>query len=410
MNHTPQTTISTRDSLEAAAWQLFADQPPAAVSTRTIAEASGCSHGMITVHFGGKPGLEQATARRVGAALEFAVHESFASEAGVPAASFIAHWRSHPRVARLLVRAGLGDLPIEPIVEVSTIGEQLVARIEALRGGTPKRPTQRSRIAAYGVLCALLGMYTFDEFMTWGTRTQMVPREIRDAASTEALLLIAATAADDTIDLRLPRAPRRERQPSDLPARPVHGRVEVRDALINAAILLFAQKGPAAVTTREIAETAGVNHGLIHRHFGSKEALLASALDVGQGRLLAASSALGEEISVPTIVRLQRRALSSRTLARLLVERVNVEEVRPSNPVLEAVLRRYPEVPAGEGPGSLRDPRLALHATGCMVAGASIWEAVARRLVGLPTADDVDVDVPLTTFAERILAVPVELR
>jgi len=124
--------------------------------------------------------------------------------------------------------------------------------------------------------------------------------------------------------------------------------------------------------------------------------------------LLAASSALGENVSIPALVRLQRQALSSRTLARLLVEGLDVAAIRPSNPVLEAVLRRYPDVPSGVGPGSLRDPRLALHATGCIVAGASIWETVARRLVGLPTGDDVDVDVPLTAFAEQILAVPLE--
>ena len=56
------------------------------------------------------------------------------------------------------------------------------------------------------------------------------------------------------------------------------GREDVREALIAAASELFAQRGPAAVGVREIARYAQVNHGLIHRHFGSKHGLLQAVL------------------------------------------------------------------------------------------------------------------------------------
>ena len=52
------------------------------------------------------------------------------------------------------------------------------------------------------------------------------------------------------------------------------GRDSVRAALLEAAETLFAEKGPAAVSVRDIAREAGVNHGLVHRHFGSKAGLL----------------------------------------------------------------------------------------------------------------------------------------
>jgi AcrR family transcriptional regulator len=55
--------------------------------------------------------------------------------------------------------------------------------------------------------------------------------------------------------------------------------VAVRASLIDAATQLFASRGPAQVSVREIAEAAGVNHGLVHHYFGSKEALLHEALD-----------------------------------------------------------------------------------------------------------------------------------
>lgn len=52
------------------------------------------------------------------------------------------------------------------------------------------------------------------------------------------------------------------------------GRDSVRAALIDAAARMFAEQGPRAVSVREVAREAGVNHGLVHRHFGSKEGLL----------------------------------------------------------------------------------------------------------------------------------------
>lgn len=50
-------------------------------------------------------------------------------------------------------------------------------------------------------------------------------------------------------------------------------------ALIEAAIELFAERGPNEVSVREIARHAGVNHGLVHHYFGSKSGLVAAVLD-----------------------------------------------------------------------------------------------------------------------------------
>jgi len=51
------------------------------------------------------------------------------------------------------------------------------------------------------------------------------------------------------------------------------GREEILDAVLDAAERLFAAAGPADVSLRAIATDAGVNYGLVHRHFGTKDAL-----------------------------------------------------------------------------------------------------------------------------------------
>jgi AcrR family transcriptional regulator len=58
--------------------------------------------------------------------------------------------------------------------------------------------------------------------------------------------------------------------------RPV-GRDEVRAAIIEAAARRFAAQGPDA-SLRDIADDAGVNLGLIHRHIGNKDDLLRAVL------------------------------------------------------------------------------------------------------------------------------------
>lgn len=45
-------------------------------------------------------------------------------------------------------------------------------------------------------------------------------------------------------------------------------------ALLRAAAEIMAERSPSEVTLREIAARAGVNYGLIHRHYGTKDQLL----------------------------------------------------------------------------------------------------------------------------------------
>ena len=50
-----------------------------------------------------------------------------------------------------------------------------------------------------------------------------------------------------------------------------------RQKILDATALLIAEVGWAAITTRAIAERAGVNNALIHYYFGTKDALLIEA-------------------------------------------------------------------------------------------------------------------------------------
>lgn len=64
-------------------------------------------------------------------------------------------------------------------------------------------------------------------------------------------------------------------------------RAAAESALLDAAERVLVDSGHAAVTTRRLAEEAGVNHGLVHYYFGSLENLLVRVLERFTERLVA---------------------------------------------------------------------------------------------------------------------------
>jgi len=64
-------------------------------------------------------------------------------------------------------------------------------------------------------------------------------------------------------------------------------RSAAEEALLDAAERLLVEVGYAGITTRRLADEAGVNHGLVHYYFGSNENLLLQALERFTERLIA---------------------------------------------------------------------------------------------------------------------------
>ena len=70
-------------------------------------------------------------------------------------------------------------------------------------------------------------------------------------------------------------------------AQKTSARAVAEEALLDAAERLLVDVGYARITTRRLAEEAGVNHGLVHYYFGSNENLLVRALERFTERLIA---------------------------------------------------------------------------------------------------------------------------
>jgi AcrR family transcriptional regulator len=72
-----------------------------------------------------------------------------------------------------------------------------------------------------------------------------------------------------------------------------HGRDQVRTAVLAATRDLVAERGPDGFSVREIAARAGVNHALVHRHFGTKSDVLKEMLAMDAAAVVAAITDAG---------------------------------------------------------------------------------------------------------------------
>ena len=69
-------------------------------------------------------------------------------------------------------------------------------------------------------------------------------------------------------------------------------RGDTRAKILDAAFRRLATEGYAALSVREIARDAGVNHALINYHFRTKDQLVIAVLDAANQRLLARQAAM----------------------------------------------------------------------------------------------------------------------
>jgi AcrR family transcriptional regulator len=88
--------------------------------------------------------------------------------------------------------------------------------------------------------------------------------------------------------------------PKDIPVTPLRARRRDpeahRAAILEAARRALAENGYARTTIRDIARRAGVTHGLVMRHFGSKEQLMLAAFPEPPGL---AEAAAGDPATLP---------------------------------------------------------------------------------------------------------------
>ncbi len=185
------------------------------------------------------------------------------------------------------------------------------------------------------------------------------------------------------------RSESRGQTPETLPT----GRDEVIAAILDSAGELFAERGPAAASIRDIAARAGVNHGLVFRHFGAKERLVAAVLDHLAAHLkeLVDAEAPAAEIGVAS-------ARQLRVIARALLDGFPVGQLQSSFP---GVARMIDEIrPQHRSDDAAR--LAAAHALALML-GWQLFEPFVRSATELRDLPQNDLRKSIGIEMERLI-------
>lgn len=153
----------------------------------------------------------------------------------------------------------------------------------------------------------------------------------------------------------------------------------MRAALIASATQLFADRGPSAVSVRELADAADVNHGLVHHYFGSKDGLLRAVLEQLAEQ---SATALAEQTTRELYASGGAIERHGRILAHLLLEGRDVADHKTAFPSMHALIERY----QAATDVSDADARTRVAQVAALVLGWQLFEPF------LATAADLDLD------------------
>jgi AcrR family transcriptional regulator len=179
---------------------------------------------------------------------------------------------------------------------------------------------------------------------------------------------------------------------------------ERRTSILDAALVVIARSGFAGTTLRDVAAEAGVAHGLLRHHFGTREALLAAAFDAAASAQI---SGLTSDPEDPTVALVEYLAPGSEQHWLLWVD---AWSEAPRNPDLsrtlihhhracEAHLRQVVAAGVRSGDFAVEDSDRAIDALVALQDGLAVQQFAMRLL------DREQAMSHLLEQAERILGI-----
>jgi AcrR family transcriptional regulator len=164
---------------------------------------------------------------------------------------------------------------------------------------------------------------------------------------------------------------------------------DVRSLLIAATIELLKRHSVEALSVRKVAEAAGVNHGLVHRYFGSKAGLIEAAVeqlsaDIHRG------SPEHAGMSGPTFAYLRAHPEVAQLVARACLDgpRSLLAKAAPPRARLDEIVLPISHALHRAGVGTI-DPYLVNALASAALLGWVAFRPLLERGFGLePDADD----------------------
>ena len=274
-----RTQRTSAERLIVAGMTLLGDLPPSAIHGRHIAEVADVSYGSIHRHFGTKDELLQRAFQQLADAF---IHDAFDNPVGMPQPGLMSNHQTFWRAATLaaLDRRASGYTP-----SASTILSRYIEHLSVAL------PTHSDRDIALLVSLASalhLGVNVYRDMLGQAMGIEHCHERLERTVAAYSLALQHGEGPFGQVPTTPRRLDRSTNHPVPVP-QSGRGPSSVRDRLIRAGAALMTDRAMQTISGRQISDRAGVNYGLIHHYFGSKDEVLRQSLSWHRERFFAAT-------------------------------------------------------------------------------------------------------------------------
>lgn len=304
----PPSQSEAAQALVAAAKHLLTQSPPSAITGRQLASEARVNYGLVHRHFGSKTAVFKQALNEF---IDDYVQDAYDPTDLLTPLRVLAHmegWRAFVQV--LLDRGSLSDYH-----------PHSVGTIRYLKGLRRTRsnldPNQIQPVVALGLVMEL-GVPFQSLFITPDTLnvdlalvhdlTQTWHQGLQQGFGPLGREHYRPLISDDPTPAHPPKPPRKHR-----------GRASVEERLVEAGTQLMTRQAPSGISGRQLAATAGVNYGLIHHYFGSKDEVLRQSIQLHHDLLAESVATDGAQTGVPGLSVLRQHPAYLRALVHAWV-------------------------------------------------------------------------------------------
>lgn len=162
------------------------------------------------------------------------------------------------------------------------------------------------------------------------------------------------------------------------------GKPAVMAAITEAAAVLISERGSNSITLRDVARKANVNHGLIIRHFGSKENLI-RAVGLSMVNTIFEETTSRNEDPLDILFGWDNRySVNIRAIVRIMLDDPDGAALIDAKPLIDRLLDWMNEGRRKMRIGSSVDTIIVVFVVACLLFGDELLGPYLSKIMGIP--------------------------
>ncbi len=162
------------------------------------------------------------------------------------------------------------------------------------------------------------------------------------------------------------------------------GKADVMAAIMATTAVLISRRGVNSITLRDIARKANVNHGLIFRHFGSKEKLIRAVGLHMVNSMFEETKKRNESLLDSLFGMDDRYSMNIRVIVRIILDDPKENAIVDAKPLIDKFLDWINEEQKKFRISPAVDPIVLMFTFACVVFGDELFGPYIRKIMDIP--------------------------